>query len=81
LAQNRTLFICFDIAIFIGDFLVIAFEEVADIGLVDRPQHFLNALALLSKNFFLLPHQIRNPITHVFGDALAVSHCSPHRGF
>jgi len=65
LAQNRTLFICFDIAIFIGDFLVIAFEEVADIGLVDRPQPFLNALAFFSKNFFLLPDQIRNAIPHI----------------
>src|SRR6516165_3843871 len=63
LAQNRTLFICFDISFFIGFYLVVWFEEVPDIGLVDRPQRFLNAPALFSQNFFLLPDQIRNTIS------------------
>jgi hypothetical protein len=40
LAQNRTLFICFDITVFIGDFLVIAFEEVGDVAFVDTPEFF-----------------------------------------
>ena len=56
LGRKRTIFIAFWLACMITLNGFVWFEEVGDIGLVDRPQRFLNALALLGKNFFLLPH-------------------------